>query len=299
MAARATVLILALAAGGLLPSGGHPAAWAGGQAAPAAPPAARVVSLVPALTEMLFAIGAGPQVVGVSSFDEFPAAVKQLPRVGALLDPDTERILSLRPDMVIVYGSQSEQERQFQRAGIRTFSYRHGGIDVILRTIRDLGAATGRQAEAAKVTATLTARLNGIRARVAGRPRPRVLLVFERQPKTLREIYASGGVGFLNEMLAIAGGRNVFEAVKRESVQPSTEDLLGAAPDVIIEVRARGMLETDGAAGDRAWATLSSLPAVRANRVHVLDGDYLVVPGPRLVEATEAIARTLHPDAFR
>jgi iron complex transport system substrate-binding protein len=304
MAARATVLILALAAGGLMPAVDRTAAAAvdaGSQPAGTNNrPKVRIVSLVPALTEMLFAIGAGPQVVGVSSFDEFPAEVKKLPQVGALLDPDTERILALRPDLVMVYGSQTEQERQFQRAGIQTFSYRHGGIDVILQTIRDLGVASGRQAAAAAVTRTLQARLDGIRARVAGRRRPAVLLVFERQPKTLREIYASGGIGFLNEILTIAGGRNVFEAVTREAVQPSTESLLTAAPEVVIEVRARGMLEPGDDADDRrAWATLSSLPAVRRNRVHILNGQYLVVPGPRLADAAETLARTLHPDAFR
>jgi iron complex transport system substrate-binding protein len=140
------------------------------------------VSLVPALTEMLFAIGAGPRVVGVSSFDEFPPEVSKLPRVGALIDPDTERILTLRPDLIMVYASQAEQERQFQRAGIRTFSYRHGGIPVILQTMRDLGAATGREAAAGKVVDDLQGRLEQIRTRVAGRPRPRVMLVFERQP---------------------------------------------------------------------------------------------------------------------
>jgi iron complex transport system substrate-binding protein len=263
-------------------------------------PARRIVSLVPALTEMLFAIGAGSQVIGVSSFDEFPADVANLPRVGALIDPDTERILSLRPDLVVVYGSQAEQERQFTRAGIRTFSYRHGGIPVILQTIRDLGVETGRQTNAATLVSSLRARLARIRTLVAGRPRPKVLLVFERQPKTLREIYASGGSGFLNEMLEIAGGRNVFDDVKRESVQPSTETLLARAPEVVIEVRARGRLEANEVAEERkVWARLSSVPAVRNNRVHILRGQYLVVPGPRLVEATEAFALTLHPDAFR
>jgi iron complex transport system substrate-binding protein len=81
---------------------------------------------------------------------------------------------------------------------------------------------------------------------------------------------------------------------------PFSQSLLAAAPEVVIEVRARGMLEPGGEAEDRrAWATLSSLPAVRRNRVHILNGQYLVVPGPRLADATEALARTLHPDAFR
>ena len=108
----------------------------------------RIVSLVPAITEMLFAIGAGPQVVAVSSFDEFPVEVKSLPKVGALLDPDTERILAMRPDLVIVYGSQSDLQTQLERAGLRTFSYRHGGLATTLGTIRDVGIATGHRQEA-------------------------------------------------------------------------------------------------------------------------------------------------------
>jgi iron complex transport system substrate-binding protein len=141
------------------------------------------VSLVPALTEMLFAVGAGPQVVGVSSYDEFPAEVKTLPKVGALLDPDTERVLALRPDLVIVYGSQSELQTQLERAGIHAFGYRHGGVGTILGTIRDLGAATGHRPEADRLAASLQSRLDAVRAKVKDRPRPRVLLVFERQPR--------------------------------------------------------------------------------------------------------------------
>lgn len=295
MAARAAILIVALLAGGgpSLPATAGP--QPGGDR-----PATRIVSLVPALTEMLFAIGAGPNVVGVSSFDEFPAEVRTLPRVGALMDPDTERILTLRPDLVITYGSQTEQERQFARAGIRVFSYRHGGIPVIFQTIRDLGAATGRQASAATVVAGLEARLERVRRLVAGRPRPTVALVFERQPGALRDVYASGGVGFLNEVLEIAGGRNAFSGVTRESVQPSTESLLDVAPEVIIEIHARESVTPASIAADRAtWSTLSSLPAVRRNRVHILGGQYLVVPGPRLADAAETIARTLHPEAFK
>ena len=267
------------------------------QAAPstAVPPAKRIVSLVPALTEMLFTIGAGAQVIGVSSFDEFPAEVKKLPKVGALLDPDTERILSLRPDFVILYGSQADLQLQFTRAGIRTFVYRHGGIATVLETIRDLGAATGHADEAARVVRDLQARLDAVRARVKGRPRPRVLLVFERQPRTLREIYVSGGRGFLHEMLEIAGGQNVFADVKRESVQPSSETLLARAPEVVLEVRAAGLLEERELAQEQnVWSALSSLPAVRNRRVHFLVGDYLVVPGPRLGQATEAFAAAIH-----
>ena len=259
----------------------------------------RIVSLVPAITEMLFAIGAGPQVVAVSSYDEFPAEVKALPKVGALLDPDTERILALRPDLVVVYGSQSDLQTQLERAHLRTFSYRHGGIATTLGTIRDIGVATGHRKESSDLVSSLQARLDAVRDRVKGRTRPRVVLVFERQAGTLREVYASGGVGFLHEMLDVAGGTNVFADVARESVQPSIETLLARAPDVILEVRASGLIEKTGADDADAWSALSSVPAVKNRRVHLLRGDYLVVPGPRLAMATEAFARALHPETFK
>jgi iron complex transport system substrate-binding protein len=259
----------------------------------------RIVSLVPAITEMLFATGAGPQVVAVSSFDEFPAEVKSLPKVGALLDPDIERILSLRPDLVIVYGSQSDLQMQLERARIRTFSYRHGGMTTTLGTIRDLGAATGHRRESEALVSSLQARLDAVRNRVKGRRQPQTLLVFERQPGTLREIYVSGGVGFLNDMLGIAGGKNVFGDVARESVQPSIETLLARAPDVILEVRAEGLIDRNQPADRDPWSVLSSVPAVRNRRVHRMTGAYLVVPGPRLGMAAEAFARALHPDAFK
>jgi iron complex transport system substrate-binding protein len=260
----------------------------------------RIVSLVPALTEVLFAIGAGGQVVAVSSFDQYPPEVKALPRVGALLDPDTERILALRPDMVVVYGSQSDLQQQFARAGVRTFAYRHGGIATILETLAELGAVTGNATGASRLTRELQARLDDVRARVKGRPRPRVLLVFERQPKTLREIYVSGGRGFLHEMLEIAGGENVFGDVARESAQPSVETILARAPEIILEVRAEGLIGEREVTGEReVWSALASVPAVRGRRIHFLSGDHFVVPGPRFAAATAALARVLHPAAFQ
>jgi len=262
-------------------------------------PATRIVSIVPAVTEILFAIGAGPQVVAVSSYDDFPPAVKPLPRVGALLDPDVERILTLRPDLVVSYGSQSDLHVQLDRARVRVFSYRHAGLAGLFETIGALGAATGRQTEAEHLARSLRGQLDAIRARVRGRRRPRTLLVFERDPMSLRGLYASGGRGFLHEMLEIAGGDNVFADVLRESVQPSQETLLTRAPDVIIEVRGTSLLGGAGTASERnVWAALESLPAVRNGRIHFLAGDHTVVPGPRVAQGTEAFARTLHPEAF-
>jgi len=271
----------------------------GAAAQPRQTPAKRIVSLVPALTEMLFAIGAGPQVVGVSSYDDFPAEVKSLPRVGALLDPDMERILTLRPDLVVIYGSQTDVQRQLEQTKIRIYGYRHAGLAGLFSTLRDLGATVGKTAEADRLARDLQARLDAIKARVAQRPVPRTLLVFERDPGSLRGLFVSGGVGFLHDMLGIAGGTNVFADVKKESVQPSVETILARAPEMILEVRPTGVSAADVPKERQAWNSLSSVPAVRNGRVQILTGEYLVVPGPRVAEATEAMARALHPEAFK
>jgi iron complex transport system substrate-binding protein len=276
------------------------AVWASVAWPASAQTARRIVSLVPNVTEILFAVGAGPQVVGVSTYDDFPPETRALPRVGALLDPDTERIFSLRPDLVIVYGSQTELEDQFTRAGIRVYAYRHSGVGNVLQAIRDVARLAGRAADGDRVVRDVQSQLDAIRMRVRGRPRPRTMLVIGRDAGTLRGVYVSGGVGFLHELLDIAGGDDLFGDIKRESVQPSNETMIIRAPDVIIELHAGDQPAAAALQKERdAWNLLASVPAVRNKRVHLMYGGYLMAAGPRLGRAAEALARALHPDAFK
>lgn len=262
------------------------------------PAPARIVSLIPAASEMLFALGAGSQIVAVSSFDDYPPDVLGLPRVGALLDPDLERILSLRPDLVIVYDSQIDLRRQLERAAIPTFVYKHAGLADVTATIRQLGQRVGRGEQAGRLVRRIDESLEDIRKRVAGRPRPQTLLVLGRDALTLRGIYASGGVGFLHDMLSAAGGDNVFATVRQESVQATSELILSRRPEVILELRP-GAMTPDILKGERAvWQALTSVPAVRAGRIAIVTDSRTVVPGPRVAEGTELIARVLHPEAF-
>ncbi|MGH9346771.1 MAG: ABC transporter substrate-binding protein, partial [Vicinamibacterales bacterium] len=153
---------------------------------------------------------------------------------------------------------------------------------------------------AARVTARIDERLDAVRARVAGRPRPNTLLVMAREPQSMRQVNASGGVGFLHELVELAGGRNAFGDVKRQAVHASTEMLITRAPEVILELHYTRELKPEELAkeGD-AWKQLPSLPAVKSGRIHLLVGDHLVVPGPRIAAAAEEIARAIHPEAFR
>ena len=265
------------------------------------PQPARIISLVPAATEMLFAVGAGPHVIAVSSYDTYPPKVRQLPSVGALIDPNVERILSLKPDLVIVYGSQTNLKQQLARAGIGVFDYRHAGLADVTETIRAIGARTGNVAQSNDVANRIEHELDVIRMKVRTLPRPRTLLVFGREPGSLRGLYASGGVGFLNDMLEVAGGANVFAGVKLQSVQGSTEQVLAARPDVILETRASNAAFPPGQRGAEldAWKTLASVPAVKNGRVIFLFDDRIVVPGPRVAEGTLVMAKALHPEAFK
>ena len=267
-----------------------------------APARPTIISLVPAVTEMLFAIGAGPQVIGVSSYDQHPPEVARLPKMGALLDPNTEAILSARPGLVISYGSQADLQVQLQRAGIRVFSYRHAGLAGIFTSLEELGRVTGHATEAATLSASLRGRLDALRAKTAALPKPKTLLVMGREPLTLRNLNASGGVGFLHEVLEIAGGANAFGDVKREAVTISNEMLLSRAPEVILDLHYGASEPGDHLRAEKelaVWQTVASVPAVRNKRILALYGDQFVVPGPRIADAAEAIARALHPEAFK
>jgi iron complex transport system substrate-binding protein len=275
-------------------------------ARPMPPPAAqerpprRIISLVPSVTEMIFAIGGGNEIVAVSSYDRFPQAVEALPKVGALIDPDFERILSLRPDLVVVFGSQSELIARLERVRVPIFNYRHTGLADIADTIAALGERLGRQTEARREVERLEREFDDVRRRVAGRARPRTVLVFGRELGTLRGIFASGGVGFMHDMLELAGGTDLFADVPRQSVQASTELLIARAPEVIIETYSRSGWTPERVAAEVAvWQGLPTLPAVRNGRVHILTDEVVLVPGPRVTEGVRLIARVLHPDAFR
>jgi iron complex transport system substrate-binding protein len=268
-------------------------------ASPAVPPY-RIVSLIPAVTEMIFAVGAGQRLVGVTSYDHFPREVSRIARVGGLLDPDVERILALKPDLVVVYNTQGELKQRLDRAGIGYYVYEHGTLPDIIATLRTIGARIGFADRSNALAADIEQAIDAIRSSLSRAPHPRTMLVFERDPLSLRNIYASGGYGFLHDMLEAAGGENVFADVKRQSVVVSTEMILARRPDVIIE-----LLNGDsGRALDlprrqQAWSALASVPAIRNHRVYELVGDEFVVPGPRVVDATRRIAGALHPEQYR
>ncbi len=263
---------------------------------PAQTPPQRIISLIPSTTEMLFAMGAGSRVVGVGNFDRYPPEALTRTKVGGLIDPDVERIISLKPDLVVLYGTQTDLRTQLERAKIPMFLYQHAGLADVTTTIRELGARAGNAKESVALAERIEAAIADVRKRVKARPRPRTLLVFGRDAETLRGIYASGAVGVLHDMLDAAGGTNVFSDVKRQSIQTTSELAVARAPDVIVEIG----IDTASTSGRnlRAWDALASIPAVRNGRIYQLRGDGMMNPGPRISASVRRVAEVLHPEAF-
>ena len=259
-------------------------------------PPQRIISIIPSTTEMLFAMGAGPRVIGVGNFDRYPPEALTRTKVGGLIDPDVERIIALKPDLVVVYGTQTDLRTQLERAKIPMFLYQHAGLADITSTIRELGNRVGMPKEGNALADRIEADIADVKKRVAGRRRPRTLLVFGRDAETLRGIYASGAVGFLHDMLEAAGGTNVFADVARQSIQTTSELAVARAPDVIVEIG----IETasTSARNLRAWDSLPSIPAVRNKRIYELRGDGMMNPGPRIGGSVRRVAEVLHPEAF-
>ncbi len=166
---------------------------------------------------------------------------------------------------------------------IPLYVYTHGSLADITAGMRSLGARLGLTAEAEAAASSLERDLERVRASVAGLPRPRTALVIGREPQSLRAVNVSGGVGFLHDLLELAGGDNVFGDVTRESAVASTETLLARRPEAIIELHYLERATPGEEAQERqAWNQLPGLPAVKSGRVHLLYGGELVVPGPRV-----------------
>lgn len=252
----------------------------------------RVISLAPNLTEIVFAVGGGDRLVGRTSYCDYPPEAKSVAEVGDTLHPSLERVISLKPQVVLI-STASQLEvftRQLQNQNIAVFVTDPHDLEGVFRTIEQVGEILGKKDRAATLVQSLRQRTNAVEEAVKQKPPQRVFYQLSAEP-----LYTAGHDSFVTDLIRRAGGISVTADIPGAWPKFSSESALASKPDVII-------LPTGGSMGSGNSTVAEALrksPAVQQGRVYKINDDHLVRPGPRAIDGLEEMARALHPDAFR
>ncbi len=250
--------------------------------------------MAPGAVEMIAALGRLDEVVAVGDFVHWPPAVTGLPRIGAYDTPAIERILERGVTVLVTIGGEAGTgaHERLRLLGVEVLELHTETLAGTWEALRTLGRTLGETARAEQLVTSMQARLDSLAARVAGTARPRTLVVVGRDP-----LYVAGPGSHLDELVAVAGGWNVFADLRGAYALVSREAALERRPEVIIDL-------SDNTAGARRgrqlgeWAPWTFLPAVIHGRIYHLDPDRLTIPGPRLPEMAALLARIIHPELF-
>jgi iron complex transport system substrate-binding protein len=246
----------------------------------------RIVSLNPTTTEILFALGAGPRLVGRTQFDLWPDSARFVPDLGPGIRPNVEAVIAAKPDLVLLYASQDNRPAatRFRQAGIATAAFKVDRIVQFDSVTRLLGRLIGDSLRGARVADSVRHTLDSVRAVTVNARRLRVAIPTWDEP-----LIVIGGGSFLSELVAIAGGSNVFDSMPAPSPTVSFEELLRRDPDVVL-------VGPERAAAIRVSSKWRSLAAVRGGHLLVLDTAVTLRPAVRLGEGAASLARLLHPE---
>lgn len=256
-------------------------------------PPRRIVSLVPSATEILFALGGDDRLVGVTDYCDFPPAARKKTSVGGMVAPSLETIVTLRPDLVIATpeGNREDTVDQLRRLDIPVFLAGAHRVTEVATLVGRLAELVGRPDAARPLVARIEARLDAVRKAVAARARPRVLYVVWPEP-----LIVPGREALVTELIELAGGQSITAGEPAAYPRLSLEAVIARNPEVIfLATHGAGA----GAVSKEKWERLSTMPAIREGRIHSADGNLLHRYTPRVVDGVEALARAMHPGAFR
>jgi cobalamin transport system substrate-binding protein len=252
----------------------------------------RIVSLAPSVTETLFALGAGPEVVGVSQYCDYPPQALDLPRVGSFLTPNLEAIIALRPTLVVglELSSDVRQIRALDSMGYPVLLVSDDSLQQIETSIEKVGARINRETEAGRLVAQIQAQIMAVKDRLANVKPLRALMLVGHQP-----IVAVGPGTYLDQLMRIARADNIVDAVGEQWPHISMEFIIAMRPQVILD----GAMGSDAVSSSDFWERYPTIPAVRDHRVYGYAEDPMLHAGPRVGQSLEIIARKVHPEAWR
>lgn len=250
---------------------------------------------------MLYALELGDRVVGVTTFCHYPPEVRQKPKIGTYMYPNLETVLELQPDVVVILKEHTGLGERLIKVGLAVLELDNTSLSGIYESFRVLGTRTGTEAKAEASIAEVRKALDEIAIRTKSLPRRSVMFIVGRTPGTIRDLMVVGRGSFLNELITIAGGKNLFGDSSAFYPRIGLEELYAGRPDVIVDMG--DMSDTDQVteAHKRSvaglWKQYPMIPAVSAGRVYPVADDIFVVPGPRVVEAATELLRMIHPEA--
>jgi len=256
----------------------------------------RIVSLAPNITEILFAIGLGDEIVGVTLDSDYPPDTAEKPKVGTFWQPDIEAVVAARPDLVITLGFEQQQNLadRLKRIGYNSLTVNIEKVSDLFAAIERIGAAAGRRRQANELISRIRTKLQHLASLLGGEAKVRVLWVVQREP-----LRVAGRDTFVNEMIELAGGENAIGPTVHKYPPIGSEQVIACNADVIIEsAMGREDIENQRDRALQHWSKFKYLPAVASRRVYVIRGDTVSRLGPRLYEGTETIARCLRPHLF-
>ncbi len=257
---------------------------------------ARIVSMAPSITEVVFALGLGDRVVGVTDYCDYPPEAREKPSIGGVNNPNMEAIVALNSDLVIALPIASHQGlfRSLNQLGIKVLTLPNDTLEDLFNTIRTIGKETSTQEAAEELVGRLQAKFSEISEKVAKSPRRKVMFVVGEDP-----LFVAGGGTFIDELITIAGGTNIAGDSLSKYPRLSIEEVVSRAPEVILYTSFNYELTPQREArAKELWSAYPSLPAVREGRIYGLVADDVTLPGPRLVLGVEEMARAIHPEVF-
>jgi len=256
-------------------------------------PPKRIVSLAPNVTEILFSLGLDTEIVGVSALSNFPEGAKRKVKVGSYVSPDFEKIVSLKPDLIVATGVGNTRDvvDRLDKLGFPTYVIFPKNVDEILRSIHHLGQVVDREREAAVIVQGMKKRRDRVVERVKDLHRPKVFLQVGEAP-----VVTVGKGSFADDLIRLAGGENIAGNQKEMYPRWGMEEVLQRAPEIIL-ISAMNP-KADYQKVLQGWSRWKSIPAVKQGRIYTIDSDVIDRPSPRIVDGLEAIGRILHPEAF-
>ena len=255
--------------------------------------------MAPSITETLYALGLGDRVVGVTRYCEYPPDVRRKTRVGGYLDPNLEAILTLKPDLVIMLEEHAESMPSMDKLKLETLVVNHKTIDGVIDSFRAIGRRCGKGPKGRRMAHRFKSRLERISEAAQGLPRPKVLFVLDRTfgRGHLTDVYVAGADEYFDTIIESAGGRNACRVRTVRNPVVSPEGILRLDPDVIVDlVRPEVIERFDRPTILADWNELAQVKAVRNGQLLIFDKSYACVPGPRLLQLVEDLARALHPE---